>query len=404
MTMSTDLIAIVLSSFIVVGVLLYNASKNLGVPSFIIFMGIGLFLGDGTWGEPVYDNPRLTEFLSSMALNIIIFVGGYNTSYPSIQSAYKEGMLLSTIGVLITALALGYFTFLVTNLPLMTAILFGSIVSSTDAAAVFGILETKGINLKYNTSTILEFESATNDPMALILVTIFTASALNGVTEAAMLEYTVTFSKLLLIGVTSGLLFGSLTQWVLRKIEFHELGLVPIFMLAMFFIATYTSNLLGGNLLVASYIFGVLVGNTEHSAKSNSTYFNHSLSWLAQALMFLFLGLQIFTDQLIPVFLISILPAIFLILVARPLAILICYLPFRSAPWSKRIFVSAIGLKGATPIVFAFIPLLQEVSRANELFNMVFFVVLFSIVIQGAILGPAAKWLKLQEELFTSDH
>lgn len=135
MTMSTDLIAIVLSVFIVVSILLYNSSKNLGIPSFIIFMGIGLFLGDGTWGEPVYDNPELTEFLSSMALNIIIFVGGYNTSYPSIKCAYKEGLLLSTVGVLITAIALGFFTYWVTDLPLMTAILFGAIVSSTDATA-----------------------------------------------------------------------------------------------------------------------------------------------------------------------------------------------------------------------------------------------------------------------------
>ncbi|MCD2452557.1 potassium/proton antiporter [Methylicorpusculum oleiharenae] len=398
MTVSTDLIAIILSVFIVAGILLYNSSKNLGIPSFIIFMGIGLFLGDGTWGEPVYDNPELTEFLSSMALNIIIFVGGYNTSYPSIKCAYKEGLLLSTVGVLITALSLGYFTYWVTDLPLITAILFGSIVSSTDAAAVFGILETKRINLKHNTGTILEFESATNDPMALILVTIFTASALNGASDGAMGEYAFTFSKLLLIGAASGLLFGLLTQWVLTKIEFHELGLVPIFMLAMFFIATYSSNLMGGNLLVASYIFGVIAGNTEHAAKLNSTYFNHSLSWLAQALMFLFLGLQIFTDQLGPVFVTTILPALFLILAARPLAVMVCYLPFRSAPWSKRLFVSTIGLKGATPIVFAFVPLLQGVPRANELFNMVFFVVLFSIAIQGTLLGPAAKWLQLQEK------
>lgn len=395
--MSSDLIAILLSVFIVIGILLYNFSKDFGIPSFIIFIGIGLFLGDGTWGEPVYDNPKLTESLSSMALNIIIFVGGYNTSYQSIKSAYKEGLLLSTAGVLVTALSLGYFTYLVSDLPLMTAILFGAIVSSTDAAVVFGILETKKIKLKYNTGTILEFESATNDPMALILVTIFTASALSGSSDGNLWTNIISFLELLLIGAASGSVLGKLTQWILRKITFHDLGLVPIFILAMFFIATYSGNLLGGNLLVASYVFGVLAGNSEHAAKENSKYFNDSLSWLAQALMFLFLGLQIFTKELLPDFLISVLPAVFLILVARPLAVILCYLPFKSAPWSKRIFVSAIGLKGATPIVFAFIPLLYNVPRANEIFNMVFFVVLFSIVIQGTLLGPAAKWLKLKE-------
>ncbi len=397
--MSTDIITILLSVFVVVGILIYNYTKNLGIPAFIVFMGIGLILGDGSIGEPIYDNPKLTEFLSSMALNIIIFVGGFNTSYSSIKLAWKEGILLSTVGVLLTAIILGYFTCLITGLPLITSILFGAIVSSTDAAVVFGIIESKQIKLKYNTGTILEFESATNDPMALILVTLFTVMALGGNNAELSIGATVLeFLGLLVIGALAGLVFGFITKWILKRVTFPDIGLVPIFILAMFFIASYSGSLMGGNLLIASYIFGVLSGNTEYKGKKNSLYFNNSLSWLAQALMFLFLGLQIFIADLKVVFLLSILPSLFLIFVARPVAVLTCYLPFRKVQWNKRIFISFIGLKGATPIVFAFIPLMQGVDHAETLFNMVFFVVIFSVFIQGTFLNPVAKWLKLSKD------
>jgi cell volume regulation protein A len=396
--MSTEVITILLSSFVVIGILIYNYTKLLGLPAFIVFMGIGLILGDGAMGGPTYDNPKLTEFLCNMSLNIIIFVGGFNTSYQSIKLAWKEGLVLSTVGVLLTAVILGYFTWWVTGLPLIICILFGAIVSSTDAAVVFSIIESKQIKLKNHTGTILEFESATNDPMALILVTLFTTIALGGESANLSLEVVIfEFLGLLVIGAFAGVLFGFITKWILKRVNFPDIGLVPIFILAMFFIASYSGSLLGGNLLIASYIFGVIAGNSEYKGKKNSLYFTNSLSWLAQALMFLFLGLQIFVADLKAVFLLSILPSLFLIFVARPVAVLACYLPFRKVQWNKRFFISFIGLKGATPIVFAFIPLMQGVAHSETLFDMVFYVVMFSVIIQGTLLKPAAKWLKLLE-------
>lgn len=396
MEISTQLGIIIISLLIAIGILIYNPSKFLGIPSFIIFMGIGLFLGNGSWGEPVYDNPKLTELLSSLALNVIIFVGGFNTSIKNIKVAYKEGLVLSTFGVLLTAVILGYLTYLVTDLPLLSAILFGSIVSSTDAAVVFGILDAKKLNLKYKTDTILEFESATNDPMALILVTIFSALMIsNGGAESSIIDYGFMFLKLLVIGGVVGLAFGWLTKKLLEKVNFQESGLVPIFILALFFVTTYSSDLLGGNLLVSSYIFGVITGNGNYKNKDTSKHFNNSLSWLGQSLMFLFLGLQVFPDKLGEVFFVSLLPSLFLIILARPIAVLICYLPFRSVSWAKRLFISAIGLKGATPIVFAFIPLLMGVPNSETIFHMVFYVVLYSVVIQGVLLEPLAKRFNL---------
>ena len=400
MEVSIELGIVLIALLVAIGILIYNPSKFLGIPSFIIFMGIGLFLGNGNLGDPVYDDPKLTELLSSLALNIIIFVGGFNTSIKNIKLAYKEGLVLSTLGVFLTAIILGYLTYLVTDLPLLTAILFGSIVSSTDAAVVFGILGAKKLKLKYKTDTILEFESATNDPMALILVTIFSALVIsNGGNESNFMDYGFMFLKLLVIGGIIGLLFGWITKKLLEKIKFHESGLVPIFILALFFVSTYTSDLLGGNLLVSSYIFGVITGNGNYKHKEISKHFNNSLSWLGQSLMFLFLGLQVFPNKLGEVFWVSILPSLFLIILARPIAVILCYLPFRSVPWAKRLFISAIGLKGATPIVFAFIPLLMGVPEADTLFNMVFFVVFYSVLIQGALLGPLAKRFNLIDNL-----
>lgn len=315
MEISPQLGIVLISLLIAIGILVYNPSKFLGIPSFIIFMGIGLFLGNGSWGGPVYDNPILTEHLSSLALNVIIFVGGFNTSMKSIKLAYKEGLVLSTVGVLMTAVILGYLTYLVTDLPLLSAILFGSIVSSTDAAVVFGILGAKKLKLKDKTDTILEFESATNDPMALILVTIFSVLVLSdGGNESSFMDYGFMFIKLLAIGGVVGLVFGWIAKKILEKIKFQESGLVPIFILALFFVTTYSSDLLGGNLLVSSYIFGVITGNGIYKHKETSKHFNNSLSWLGQSFMFLFLGLQVFPNKLGEVFLVSLLPSFFLII------------------------------------------------------------------------------------------
>jgi cell volume regulation protein A len=340
----------------------------------------------------------LTQELSSIALNIIIFVGGFQSKISDIKSSYREGIVLSTIGVLLTTLILGFFTFWFSNLSLMAAILFGAIVSSTDAAVVFGILEAKKINLRYRTGTILQFESATNDPMALILVMLFANAAMDSTgTSFNYFASVLFFLKLLGIGAIFGLVFGKLTQWLLRAVRFKDPALVPVFILGFFFIATYLADWAGGNLLITSYLFGVIIGNTNFQFKKNSLYFNESLSWLSQSLMFLLLGLQIFLYKLGDYALVSIFPALFLIFIARPLAVLISLLPFRKEPFSKKIFISAIGLKGATPIVFAFIPLQLGVPEGEQIFYMVFYAVMASIFIQGTALSPLSKRLSLGE-------
>ncbi len=391
--MTVELAIILFSALVFLSILLYNPARTYGIPAMLIFIGVGVGLGNGGFDGFTYDYPQFTNTISSFALNLIIFSGGLHTSTKRIKPVLVEGLILSTVGVLLTAFILGYFIFQVTGLSLLVAILLGAIVSSTDAAAVFSILESKNLRLKENTDATLEFESGTNDPMAMVLVLGLTLLILNPATEISFLI--LFFLKQLGIGSLVGIAFGLLAAKLLTKVEINEKGLVPIFVLACVFIATLGSELLGGNRLIASYLIGITLGNKAFSGKQNTLLFFNSTSWLSQVTMFILLGLQVFPHELARFLNVSLLPAVFLILCARPLSVFACML-FNKSSMRKKLFVSWVGLKGATPIVFAFIPVLQGVDHADEIFNMVFFVVLISILAQGTTIGVLARWLKLE--------
>lgn len=395
--MSYQLVLICIAALIGIGILLHHPSRTFGIPSLLIFMGVGLLFGNGEFNF-VYDNFALTSLVGSIALNIIVFVGGLNTSKESVRIAYREGGVLSTLGVLLTtfffAILLSYFL----DFSFIICLLFAAIVSSTDAAAVFSILHSKKIQLKEQTDTVLEFESATNDPIALILVVLLTELALapdSGVSASSISIELVTqiFSALFIAFIV-----GKLCVWLLNHIKLEEYGLIPVFVLVSFVLATYGSELVGGNILLASYVAGVVIGNGIKRGKEITKHFFNSLSWLAQALMFIALGLQMFPHHLFDVLYSSLLPALLLIFVARPLAVQICYLFFTKASWRKRLFISSIGLKGATPIVFALIPAAAGIESSLTIVNMVFFIVLISVFFQGAAIKPLAKKLQLNIE------
>ena len=284
---------------------------------------------------------------------------------------------------------------LVLDYSFIHCLLFASIVSSTDAAAVFSILKSKKLNLKEQTGTILEFESSTNDPVALILVVLLTELALTPTHPISVAMVTFELLEQILTSLTIAYLVGKLSVWLLNHIKLEEYGLIPVFILASFVLATYGSEFAGGNILLASYVIGVVIGNGISRGKEITKYFFNSFSWLAQALMFIVLGLQIFPHQLFEVMYLSIIPAFLLILIARPLAVQICYLFFPRASWKKRAFISVIGLKGATPLVFALIPAAAGVTGSLTILNMVFFIVLISVFIQGGAIEPLAKKLNL---------
>ncbi|AQS37971.1 potassium/proton antiporter, CPA1 family [Shewanella psychrophila] len=395
--MSYEILLLGIAVLIAIGILLHHPSKTLGIPSLLIFMGVGLALGNGEFNF-VYDNLAVTSMVGAVALNIIVFVGGINTSNESIKLAYKEGGVLSTLGVLFTTLILAALLYPLTEWSLVICLLFAAIVSSTDAAAVFSILESKKLKLKEKTDTVLEFESATNDPVALVMVVILTGIALAPDKAISGWEIAQTLLIQLGAGVIIAYLVGKLAVYLLNTIHLEEYGLIPVFVLASFIIAAYGSDLAGGNILIASYVVGVVIGNGIKRGKEVNKHFFNSLSWLAQSLMFIILGLQIFPQTLFSVFFLSLIPAALLMFVARPLAVQLCYLPFREASWRKRLFISSIGLKGATPIVFSLIPAAAGVEGAIDLVHMVFFIVMFSILLQGGAIEPLANKLKLNNK------
>ncbi|UJF21821.1 potassium/proton antiporter [Shewanella sp. OMA3-2] len=394
--MPVDFIILGFSILVAIGILLHHPSKTLGLPSLLIFMGVGLVFGNGEFGF-VYDDLQLTSLIGTIALNTIVFVGGLNTPIKSIHFAWKEGGVLSTAGVIFTTIIFGFILNAILDFNLITCMLFAAVVSSTDAAAVFTILESKKLQLKHGTGTILEFESATNDPVALLMVVMLTDFIINSAngtpTAVSVLS---DLAQQIGVGAVIGLVMGKMAVWALNRIKLPEFGLIPVFILATFAITVSSTGILGGNELIAVYITGVIVGNYLKKGAEVSKHFFNGISWLAQSLMFIILGLQIFPQQLMPVFVVSLLPAILLILVARPLAVQLCYLPFKQANWRKRLFVSMIGLKGATPIVFALIPAAAGVEGSREMIHMVFFIVLISVIVQGAAIKPLANKLGLK--------
>ena len=395
--MTTEMIMIGMSILIVIGILLHHPSRTLGIPSLFIFMGVGLSLGNGEFNF-VYDNLDKTAWIGGLALNVIVFVGGLNTSTDKIKVAYKEGGMLASFGVIFTTIIFASILYLLLDFDFIICLLFAAVVSSTDAAAVFSILESKKLKLKEETDTVLEFESATNDPVAMLMVIVLTEMALSSSQSVSATSLSISLFTQIAVAIVIGFLIGKLAVTLLNKISLSEYGLIPVFVLASFIIATYGADLLGGNILLASYIAGVVIGNGIKRGQQINLHFFNSLSWLAQALMFIVLGLQIFPQTLMTVFWVSILPALLLIFVARPLAVQLCYLPFVKASWKKRLFISMIGLKGATPIVFALIPAAAGVPGAIDIVHMVFFFVLFSIFIQGGAIGPLANKLGLEKE------
>ena len=256
--MSFEMIMIGIASLVAIGILLHHPSKTVGIPSLLIFMSVGFVFGNGEF-DFVYDNLQLTSFIGGMALNVIVFVGGLNTSNESIKLAWKEGGMLSSFGILLTALLFAVILYYLLNFDFLTCLLFAAVVSSTDAAAVFSILESKKLKLKENTDTVLQFESATNDPVALLMVVLLTGILINGgdVTPSVS-SIALILGQQVLFGCLLGFILGKLCVIALNLIKLKEYGLIPVFILACFTICVYSAELIGGNVLIAVYIAGVI--------------------------------------------------------------------------------------------------------------------------------------------------
>ena len=392
MSLSTENILLVGSILLFISIIAGKTSYKFGVPVLILFLVIGTLAGSEGIGGIYFDNPQTAQFIGIIALNFILFSGGIDTDWHSIKPILSKGIVLSTLGVMLTALTVGIFVWAITDFSIYEGLLLGSIISSTDSAAVFSILRSKKLALKGNLRPILELESGSNDPMAYVLTIAFTGLVINQ--DHSLLSIVPFFLKQFIIGGILGLAFGKLGKLVINNIKLDYEGLYIVLVIAIMFFSFSATDFVGGNGFLAVYLCAVYLGKQELIHKKKILKSFDSFAWMMQIVLFLTLGLLVFPSDIIPVMGIGLIISIFLIIVARPVSIFLSLAPFNIRNRTK-LFISWVGLRGAVPIVFATYPLLAGAEKAQMIFNIVFFISLTSVLIQGTTLPFVAKWLHL---------
>ncbi|MDO4284506.1 MAG: potassium/proton antiporter [Eubacteriales bacterium] len=367
-------------------------SDRIGIPTLLAFIGIGMVFGsDGILRIP-FDNYQFAEQVSTIALIFIMFYGGFGTKWSEAKPAAAKAVLLSTCGVVLTALITGLFCFYVLRMPLWEGMLIGSVLGSTDAASVFSILRSKRLNLKYNTASLLEVESGSNDPfaymMTMIVISLMTGE--EGVSVSSVL--TLLFSQIL-FGIVFGVAIAWAAVFVLKKIKLSP-GMDDVFVVAVALFAYALPATLGGNGFLSVYLVGIIMGNQEIGDKKSLVHFFDGVTGIMQMMLFFLLGLLSYPSRLPAVFLMSLAIALFLTFVARPAAVFALLSPFRSKV-RQMALVSWAGLRGAASIVFAVLAVINVPTLESDLFHMVFLVVLFSILLQGSLLPVVSRKLKM---------
>ncbi len=390
--LTTENILLIGSILLFLSILGGNASYRFGVPTLVLFLAIGMLAGSDGLGGIYFDNPKTAQFIGIISLNFILFSGGLDTDWKSVKPILWQGISLSTIGVLITALLLGVFVWSITNFTLLEGLLLGAIVSSTDAAAVFSILRSKSLALKSNLRPILELESGSNDPMAYILTIIFLSLVMSP--DTSVWNVVPMFFTQMLLGTGSGYAFGRLTKWLVNNVRLDFEGLYPVLVITMMFATFSATDFIGGNGFLAVYLCAIYLGNQEIIHKKTILRMFDGLAWLMQIVLFLTLGLLVFPTHIVPIMGVGFLIALFLMFVARPVSVWIALLTFRM-PARHKWYISWVGLRGAVPIVFATYPMLAGIDKADMIFNIVFFISLTSVLLQGTTLSIVAKWLKV---------
>lgn len=377
------------------GVLSSKISARLGLPLLVVFLLVGMLAGEAGVGGIVFDNTQIAHAIGSLALAIILFDGGLQTSFSSIRAVWKPASILATYGVAVTAAITGVAAAYILDVPLYYGLLIGAIVGSTDAAAVFSILRSSGIHIKPRLKSTLEVESATNDPMAIFLTV--------GLLEVMVNDLEPGTGLLMLliqqmgIGSIVGLVMGWIALKSLNKIELSAPGLYPILVLSFGLLGFGIAANIGGSGFLAIFIVGVVVGNNHFDFKRTTLMFHDGLAWMSQITMFVVLGLLINPLTLLDVWWQGLLLAFVLIFIARPLAVVPVLRLFKFT--NREItLISWVGLRGSVPIILAIYPLIYGLPNAPLIFSVVFFVVLISATIQGSTLPWAARRLELTED------
>jgi cell volume regulation protein A len=381
------------SVLLLMGVFGSKLSSRLGVPSLLFFVGVGMLAGIDGVGGIAFDNPSLVSGMGVVALAYILFAGGIDTPRGSITPVWKPALTLSTLGVVLTAGAVACFSRYALGASWAQGLLLGAVVSPTDAAAVFSVLRSSGIRLRGRTQALLEAESGSNDPMAVFL-TLACIQLVQYPDRTSLSDLVLSFARNMTLGIAFGIGLGLLAVRLINRLKLDSEGLYPVATISVVGGIFGATQLAGGNGFLAVYLTGLVMAHRDMLHRRSLVQFHDGLSWLMQILMFLTLGLQVFPSRLLPVAASGLALALFLILVARPFAVL-ASLAFARMRFRQKLFVAWVGLRGASPIILATFPLAAGVGRSDELFHLVFFAVLVSVLVQGTTLRWMAERLDL---------
>ena len=383
-------------AIVFVSVVSSKLAGKFAIPVLLIFLAIGMLAGSEGLGGIYFDDASLAKNIGIVALIFIIFSGGFDTEWKEIRGVAWQGAILATAGVLLTAALSGIFAVYVLDFSLLEGLLLGAIVSSTDAAAVFSVLRSKRISLKKPLKPLLELESGSNDPTAVFL----TVGLIGLITSEGSGAATL-IPRFLLdmsVGAIAGIVMSKVVVASIRKLKLEYEGLYPVVMIS-FVLLTYSIAVhLHGNGFLAVYLAGLLLGKADFHNKKSLMRFHDGVAWLMQIAMFITLGLLVFPSQIVPLAGAGFLFTLFLMFVARPAAVFLCLVPFRMGVAAKAM-VSWVGLRGAVPIILATFPFMAGVGKADVIFDVVFFVVIASVFIQGTSIPWVAKLLKLEAPL-----
>lgn len=388
------------SILLFVSILVGKTGYRFGVPALLLFLVVGMIFGSDGLGLQFHDAEE-AQFIGMVSLSVILFSGGMDTKFADIRPVLSQGIALSTIGVLLTAIFTGVFIWWLSGMswtniefPFLTSLLLAATMSSTDSASVFAILRSQRMNLKHNLRPMLELESGSNDPMAymltIVLIQLITSTGMGWMQIAG------SFLIQFIVGAAFGYILGKLALLMLNRLNIDNQALYPILLLSFVFFTFSFTDLFGGNGYLAVYIAGMMVGNNKVTNRKEIYTFMDGLTWLCQIVMFLCLGLLVNPHEMLEVACVATLIGVFMIAVSRPLSVWICLLPYGKRITAKsRLFISWVGLRGAVPIIFATYPVVDQVPGADAVFNIVFFITIVSLIVQGTTVSKVAHALDL---------
>ena len=404
----SDNLLLLASILVFFAILITKIGARFGAPSLLLFLLLGMIVGADGVGLK-FEDYHIAESIGHFAMTIILFTGGLETSMSETKPVMKQGALLSTLGVFMTSILTALFIYFVAGKwigPLgasfLGCFLLSAVMSSTDSASVFSVLRGKRMHLRENLSPMLELESGSNDPMAYVL-TIILVQVLSSTKHTGSMAMLGTGAWVLLVQIVVGFLvglgvgFGA--KWVLERVKLPSNSLYSVMVLSIGFFANGIASLLFGNGLLALYIAAIVIGNkAEIPMKRDVLKFFDGMTWLMQLLMFLMLGLLARPSQFSSIAWPALMIGLFMMFVARPLSVFLCLAPFRGLSFKAKAFASWVGLKGAGPILFALCPVVAGLDGSTEIFNIVFFISLLSLILQGMTLSPSSRWLGLSYE------